>query len=199
MDGKRKFQIGVFGSGEGFRELWAKCAQEMGSYIAKFGCVLITGACGGLPHEAAYGAAANGGLVVGISPAANLQEHIGKYRFPVDPFYTLIFTGAGKKGRNVTSLRSCDAAIFIAGRIGTLNEFTIAYDEMPEGSVIGILKGSGGMADRLAGLAGESGKPSKAIIIENEDPYLLVTKILDSLELKRILDEKYPDKKESGQ
>jgi len=176
-----KFKIGVFGSGDGGNPRCIGFAKDLGYHIADNEGILITGACGGLPHQAACSATRQRGLVIGISPALNLEEHIDRYGFPFDSFYNLIFTGMGMKGRNVISLRSCDAAIFISGRIGTLNEFTIAYDEAPKGFIIGILKGSGGVADKLLTLAEESGKNSKATLIVNEHPYYLVKEIFEKL------------------
>lgn len=50
------------------------------------------------------------------------------------------------KYRNVTSTASCDAGIIISGRWGSLNEFTNLYDM---GKIIGVLIGTGGVADEL--------------------------------------------------
>ena len=77
------------------------------------------------------GAKEVGGITVGVSPAINLKEHINNYNYPYHPdiFDSLIFTGSGYKGRNVTLVRSCDAVISVMGMIGTLNELTIASDE----------------------------------------------------------------------
>ena len=41
-------------------------------------------------------------------------------------------------GREITNIRSCDIVVIVGGRIGTLGEFAIAYDE---GRLIGILTG----------------------------------------------------------
>ena len=41
-------------------------------------------------------------------------------------------------------VRSCDIVLFVAGAMGSLNEFTIAHDE---GKIIGCLTGTGGVAD----------------------------------------------------
>jgi predicted Rossmann-fold nucleotide-binding protein len=49
----------------------------------------------------------------------------------------------------VVLVRSCDIVIFLSGSIGSLNEFTIAYDE---GKVIGCLTGTGGVADEVEGI-----------------------------------------------
>lgn len=180
-----KFKIGVFGSGGGNIQRCVEDAQEIGYYIARQGAILITGACNGLPHEAAVAAHRGDGLVIGVSPAMNLKEHIEKYQFPFDPFYNLIFTGMGKKGRNIISVRSCDAAIFIGGRTGTLNEFTIAYDEALEEFVIGILTNSGGVSSIISKLPKEIGKESKAVIIEDYQPIFLMEKVFQILVEKK--------------
>lgn len=76
---KTKFKIGVMGSAGRNRKLpkgLLKKSREIGREIARQGCILITGACMGLPYEAVIGAGESGGLVIGISPAASLKEHI---------------------------------------------------------------------------------------------------------------------------
>jgi hypothetical protein len=168
------------GSGEGESIAQKELAKVIGEAIAAQGCIIVTGSGTGLPHEAALAAAAKGGICLGFSPAMNLREHIEKYKFPAEP-YILIFTGMEKKGRNIISIRSCDAVIFVGGRFGTLNEFTIAYDEADERKVIGILEGSGGFSDKLFTLATESGKKSKATIIREKDPAELVNKVIRTL------------------
>ena len=60
-----------------------------------------------------------------------------------------MFTGFGYKGRNVVLVRSVDIVLVVAGGMGTLNEFTIAVDE---GKVVGVLTGTGGIADEVEGL-----------------------------------------------
>jgi hypothetical protein len=42
-----------------------------------------------------------------------------------------------------------DIVLVVAGGMGTLNEFTIAIDE---GKVVGVLTGTGGIADEVEGL-----------------------------------------------
>lgn len=176
------YQIGVFGSAAGeMTPESLKAAKEIGDYIASRNACLITGGCTGIPYAAACEAYSRGS-VVGISPASSLKEHVELYQFPTKEFDCLIFTGMGKKGRNPISIHSCDAAIFIGGRIGTLNEFTIAYDE---GKIIGILTGSGGLSDRYVEIAKESGKESKAVIIEDNNPLSLIVHIFEALETRK--------------
>ena len=149
MDPERKFKIGVFGSAGG-RDIdrCKRLAFAVGRGIALNNSILCTGACPGLPHEAALGAKSKNGLVLGFSPAMNFIDHVENFRFPESP-YVFVFTGMEKKGRNLVCTRTCDAGIFISGRYGTLNEFTLMYDE-GEGKALGLLNGSGGFVDTMA-------------------------------------------------
>jgi len=88
MHFSKRFKIGVFGSAAG-KEVDEKLrisARLIGQQIAEAHCILVTGACPGLPHEAALGADDVGGLVLGFSPAMNLADHINNFHFPVYPY-----------------------------------------------------------------------------------------------------------------
>jgi uncharacterized protein (TIGR00725 family) len=173
-----KIKIGVIGSGSDVEQEIRKKSQNIGKEIAEMGCILLTGSGLGLPYEAAKGAKQAGGLVIGISPAASLQEHSVRYKFPKEFFDVLIFTGFGLKGRNVPFIRTCDAVVAISGGTGTLNEFTIAYDE---GKVIGLLKGTGGLCDNVSveNFVKASWKKGGKIIT-NDDPKLLIKELLEN-------------------
>jgi len=182
---ERNFKIGVFGSAGGAdMSKQQKSAYKIGKQIAESGNILCTGACYGLPYEAAVGAHSLRGFILGFSPAANLKEHEEKYKFPTLP-HTLSFTGMGFKGRNLICTRTCNAGIFIAGRWGTVNEFTLMVDE-GEGKVIGLLSGSGGFVDSMIipGLT-ETDKQSEASVIINSNPVILVKRVIDELEYNR--------------
>ncbi len=129
--------------------------------------------------EATIGAKEVGGTTVGISPAINFKEHVEDYKYPSDIFDSIIFTGSGYKGRNVTLVRSCDAVISVQGMMGTLNELTIAYDEK---KVVGLLLGTGGASDIFLDVLKKMGK-SNENVLSSDDPYLLVEKIIDSLNI----------------
>lgn len=179
----RKFKIGIFGSAVDEGKELNVAALKMGAQIARESGIVVTGGCGGLPYQAALGADTEGGTAIGISPFMDLQEHIDN-GFPIEP-YILIFMGTGKKGRNPTNIHTCDAAIFISGRTGSLNEFTIAHDDASEGFIIGLLKGSGGVVDKyipeIFKDMEKTNKPTKATILINRNPYLLVKAIFKQL------------------
>lgn len=177
---KIKYKIGVMGTaGRGKQlpeELLLK-ARELGREIARQDCVLITGACMGTPHEAAIGAGEEGGITLGFSPAENLKEHSVaplSYPGPVKNSI-LIFTGAGKEGRIVPMIRTCDGVIFIAGSIGTLAEFALAYHM---GKVIGILEGVGGITEKFQDLASSIQKDTGAVLVFDLDSKNLVNKVI---------------------
>ncbi len=180
-----KWKIGVYGSAKDESTNVIETAREIGRLLAENNCILVTGGCTGIPYEAIVSAKKYNGLTVGISPASTLQEHKEKFGFPTENFDLLVFTGFGGKGRNVVSVRTCDAAIFISGGSGTLNEFTIAYDE---GKVCGILLGTGGMTSIVEGLeknvigGRESPLKRRPDVLYESDPKKLIEKILKTLE-----------------
>jgi uncharacterized protein (TIGR00725 family) len=177
MKDSRKLTIGVMGSAGGVTTPeQIEMAREIGREIARHDCILITGACPGLPHETNVGAKEAGGLTVGISPGLSLAEHVHKYQSPDDGYDVMIFTGSGLMGREITSIRSCDMVIIIGGRSGTLGEFSIAYDE---GKLIGVLKGSGGIADVLPKIVRVINKETGATVVYDQDPKLLVDRLLE--------------------
>jgi len=173
-----KIKVGVMGTSEGeLNQEIAKKAYILGQEIAKRGCALLTGGCPGLPYEATKGAKTYGGMTIGISPALTLEEHIRVYRSPVEDIDVMIYTGSGLMGREVTAVRSCDIVIIVGGRSGTLGEFAIAYDE---GKLIGVLVGSGGIADKIKEVVDIVKKPTGSKIIYNSEPVELVTRLLES-------------------
>jgi uncharacterized protein (TIGR00725 family) len=151
-------------------------AGDLGAAIARAGCILISGATTGLPALVARALRENGGFAVGVSPAENHAEHVGRYRLPDDGADVMIYTGFGYKGRNVVNVRSADIVIIFGGATGTLNEFTIAYDE---GKIIGVLERSGGMADHLREIIQFCSKPTQGRVFFENDPARLVGRCVE--------------------
>lgn len=179
----RKVVVGVMGASanDAFSAAEAHrvqaLAEGLGAAIARAECILITGATTGLPDLVAQACRNNGGFALGVSPAENHSEHVGRYGLPDDGADVIIYTGFGYKGRNVINVRSADIVFIIGGATGTLNEFTIAYDE---GKIIGVLEGSGGVADHLNEIIEFCKKPSAGAVFLDRDPVKLVTRCVDA-------------------
>ncbi len=151
-----------------------KKAYETGFEIAKQGAVLVSGATIGIPAWATRGAKKAGGMSIGLSPASSRQEHVRKYHLPTSDMDVIIYTGSGYSGRNLQMIRASDAVIEICGRIGTLNEFTVAFEDHKP---IGILLGTGGAADELPKIL-EIAKRGKKNIFYDTDPKRLVMRLI---------------------
>ena len=155
-------------------------ADDLGSALAKHVCILVTGATTGLPDLVARAFRKQGGFALGISPAENREEHLKRYGLPEEGADVIIYTGFGYKGRNVINIRSADIVIIFGGAIGTLNEFTIAYDE---GKIIGVLEGSGGVAEHVREIIDFCKKPTRGVVIFESNPERLVQSCLAALNL----------------
>lgn len=173
----RIYQICVSGAAKGDTVTHAyKLAQEAARQIAKRGHITLTGATTGLPYYSAVAAKKAGGISVGFSPAANRRDHVNRYKLPTDGFDTILYTGFEYTGRNLLLVRSCDCMIMIGGRIGTLNELTIALEERKP---VGILLGSGGMTDEVEHVLRAARRArTTANIIFGHDPAALVDKVI---------------------
>jgi uncharacterized protein (TIGR00725 family) len=137
------------------------------SRVLRHDVILFTGATTGLVYVVGKTAHEAGCFHVGISPGSNEREHVETYKLPLDACDVLVYTGFGLKGRNVVLVRSCDVVLFVAGAMGSLNEFTVAHDE---GKIIGCLTGTGGVADESDYLLQKFGKRATARVFQNEDP-----------------------------
>ena len=62
------------------------CSERLGAFLAKINAEVLTGACTGFPYFVGKAVIRNNpsAKVIGYSPALNQEEHISKYRFPLD-------------------------------------------------------------------------------------------------------------------
>ncbi len=176
------FKICVSGAAEGgcLTPETLKKAEKVGEAIAKEGAILVTGATSGIPHAATKGAKEAGGISIGFSPAASRVDHINRYKLPTKYLDLTVYTGFGYAGRNLILTRSADAVIIICGRIGTLNEFTVAFEDKKP---IGVLEESGGMADEIEEITRIAHKHECRVLYE-ADPKKLVGQLIDDLKQK---------------
>jgi uncharacterized protein (TIGR00725 family) len=180
-----KYQICVSGAADGPTvQKSHQLAYDLGVAIARSGKTLTTGATIGLPWAAAQGAFSvkdRVGMSVGFSPASSFYEHVTVYKLPTVEFDYINFTGLAYVGRNVYLVRSSDAIITVGGRMGSLHEFTTAMESK---KVIGVLLGSGGLADFIPTLLKNVESSSAKYVIFDTNPAALVGKVVAALDAK---------------
>lgn len=158
-------------------------AKELGREIARQKVILVNGATTGFPYWAAMGAKEEKGFVIGVSPAASQNEHVKNYNLPIDYTDMIIYTGFGYSGRNLLLIRASDAVIVGCGRMGTLNEFTIGFEDR---KLIGILDGMGGTTDLIKEIVEKSTRGEETKIIYEKDPKILVQKIIEIIKQEQV-------------
>ncbi|HPF30728.1 MAG TPA: hypothetical protein PLO25_00220 [Candidatus Saccharibacteria bacterium] len=188
-----KYQICVSGAASGATvQASHQLAFDLGKAIVKSGKTLTTGATVGLPWFAAQGAFSvknRAGVSVGFSPASSFREHVTVYRLPTVEFDYINFTGMAYVGRNMHLVRSSDAVITVGGRMGSLHEFATALESK---KVIGVLLGSGGLADFVPTLLENIEAPDSKSVIYDTNPERLVEKVI------KALNDKYDDFSHDG-
>jgi uncharacterized protein (TIGR00725 family) len=109
--------VAVCGASEATESQLA-AAREVGALLAKAGAIVINGGLGGVSGAASEGAAAAGGIVVGLLPDA--------HRAGANKNLTISLpTGMGQ-ARNALIVTAAQSVIAIGGGWGTLSEIAIA-------------------------------------------------------------------------
>ena len=150
-------------------------AREVGREIAKQGAIITTGATTGFPLYAAMGAKDESGFSIGFSPASTEREHVETYKLPLEYTDVMVYTVFGYAGRDLLLVRSSDAVIVGCGRIGTLNEFAVAFEDRRP---LGILEGSWDTDDLLKHFIASAHRPNDRLIFES-DPKALVERLIE--------------------
>ena len=150
-------------------------AKEVGREIARVGGIITTGATTGFPMYSAMGAKDVRGFSIGFSPAAGEREHVEVYKLPLYYMDVVVYTGFGYSGRDLLLVRSSDAIIIGCGRIGTLNEFSIAYEDKRP---IGILEGEWETDEILRRVIDAANRPNNKIVFDT-DPKSLVERLVE--------------------
>jgi len=161
-------------------------AKELGREIARQGAILVTGATTGFPFWTAMGAKEEGGISIGISPAAGEHEHVEVYKLPIDYLDLIIYTGFGYSGRDLLLTRCADAVICGCGRIGTIHEFTVAFED---GKPIGIFEGPWEMGAELKEIIEKGHRPNAKIVYGN-DPRKLLEEVIALVKKDKIAEYK---------
>jgi predicted Rossmann-fold nucleotide-binding protein len=194
-----KYKIGVYGSNITENENAVQLAQELGMLLAQNNIVVVTGGCSGMPYLVAQSAKQRGAEVWGFTPERNEREQHQAYPsdditiydklFFVPPQYDHSFflehlsssrhdRSTRLKYRNILSTTHVQAGILIAGGWGTMNEFTnLLYDGKP----VGVLTGTGGLADELPNWYPRLRKKSESTVSFHRSPTELVAALLHKL------------------
>lgn len=194
-----KYKIGVYGSNVAESETAIQLAQELGSVLARNNVIVITGGCSGMPYLVAQAAKQQGAEIWGFTPERNEQAQRAAYPsdditlydklffippqydqhfFLTEPLSPALEHSTQLKYRNFLSTTHAQAGIIIAGGWGTLNEFTdLIYDGKP----IGVLTGTGGLADELPHWYPRLRKKSESPVLFRNSPTDLVTNLLQKL------------------
>ncbi len=182
-DGYGIVKIGVSGAAEtGACGLDAyDRAKEVGREIARQGAIVVTGATTGFPMYAAMGAKDECGFSIGFSPASGEREHVETYKLPRDFMDVIVYTGFGYAGRDLLFVRSTDAMIIGCGRIGTLNEFSIAFEDRRP---LGILEGTWQTDDLLRQVIEQAHRPNDKIVFDS-DPKAMVERLIEMVTKER--------------
>lgn len=176
-DGYGVIKIGVSGSADlthNSLDVFDR-AKEVGREIAKHGAIITTGATTGFPMYAAMGAKDECGFSIGFSPAATEREHVEVYKLPRDYMDVVVYTGFGYSGRDILFVRSSDAMIVGPGRIGTINEFAVSFEDRRP---TGVLEGNW-ETDELIHLMLDNARINNPNIIFDSDPKALVERLIE--------------------
>lgn len=163
--------------GEGVLEV----AAALGREVVTQGAVLVTGATTGFPLWAAKGAKEAGGISLGLSPAASEREHLEFYKLPLDYLDLVIYTGFGYSGRNLLLTRASDAVLIGCGRVGTINEFTVAFEDKKP---IGVLESCGPTAEVIKEIMEKGHRPNPKVIFD-PNPKTLVARVIEMVEREK--------------
>ena len=150
-------------------------AKEIGREVAKHGAIITTGATTGFPLYASMGAKDECGFSIGFSPASTEREHVETYKLPLDYMDVVVYTGFGYAGRDLLLVRSSDAVVIGCGRIGTLNEFAVAFEDRRP---IGILEGSWETDEILEHVIKAAHRPNDRIVFDS-DPKAMVERLIE--------------------
>ncbi len=148
---------------------------ELGRALANAGVQIATGATTGFPLYVSQGFKEIGGNAFGLSPAATKEEHLNVYKLPTDYVDFIVYTGFGYPGRDLMLIKSSDAVVIGCGRIGTIHEFTIAWEsDIP----IGILEGEWPTDEVIKNIINNSNRTNPLVVFDS-DPNRLVQKLKD--------------------
>ena len=180
--GIQKVKIGVSGAAEtGHCGLHAlDQAKELGVAIVKPRCCFGNRCKNQAFHFGQQWVQKEGVFQSVCLPAANEKEHVNVYKLPLDYMDLIIYTGFGYPGRDLLFTRSCDAIVVGCGRIGTIHEFFVAFED---GKPIGVLEGDWDTDDTVKEIIDRGNRTSEHVIYDT-DAARLITRLIEMVKNK---------------
>jgi len=172
--------IAVLGGATRYSAKDIASAYKIGREIAAKGKNVMTGGTTGIPYAAAIGAKQAGALVVGVSPASSLEDHVLRFGKPLDYADLILYTGVGIPGRSSILMQTVLGSIFIGGEIGTLNEFTAGW--MSGQNVLGVLLDADGISNRFKDILSDLQTTWGSKTIFHSDPVKLVEEVCNQVD-----------------
>ncbi len=109
--------IAIFGPGHPTRQEYSQAA-DVGRLLAQRGFTVVCGGLYGVMEAACMGAKEAGGRTVGILRTYN--------RMDANPYVDVVIPSGLGDARNILVATAGEAAIAVAGRLGTLSEIAVA-------------------------------------------------------------------------
>jgi uncharacterized protein (TIGR00725 family) len=110
--------VGVVGPGDGATPTETGLARDVGRGLAEAGAIVVSGGLGGVMAAVCEGAAAAGGVTVGLLP--------GSDRSAGNPHLAVALTTGLGELRNGLLVRCSDVVVAVGGSWGTLSEVALA-------------------------------------------------------------------------
>jgi predicted Rossmann-fold nucleotide-binding protein len=178
----KRYQVGIISSAiEQTKPSLIQKSKWIGETLASSDINIATGASIGFSHLIGLAAKEKGAKLTGYSPAKNSFLHQKQPdNASINDFDELYFNGYGFTARSLNFLTSVDAVIMLAGRIGTLSEFTIAFEE---GIPVFVLKGFGGISDHIEQILYLTKKEKRAnisVVLDKKDMINKLIKFLNA-------------------
>lgn len=121
-------------------------------------------------------------MLIGFSPNSNAFLHSKQQdNADIKDFDHIHFNSNGFTARSLEFINTVDALIMISGRMGTLSEFTIAFEEKVP---IFVLKGYGGVSDKIEEIISYANKETFLPPVMKSKADDLVNELLETLNLR---------------
>lgn len=169
-------KIAIFGSAVNVKDKKTKnICNEIAKTLVEQRATILTGVGIGIPHLIVEEAHKAGGRCIGYSPATDEKNHQLQSDNADLAAYNTVHFIQGFTRRSIAMIEEADAVIVIGGRMGTLSEYSIAYEE---NKPIGVLTSVQGIGKHLQKITTMTKKHRKTPIYFDNDAQRLVRRLV---------------------